>query len=66
MLAVATAVVMTSLLGFKPLLHGWINKLAQAEIYATLKLLLISVLILPVLLDRYFGPWSAFNPDHIW
>lgn len=66
MLAVATAVVMTSLLGFKPLLHGWINRLDQAEIYATLKLLLISVVILPVLPDRYYGPLDAFNPYHIW
>ncbi|MDD2739823.1 MAG: DUF4010 domain-containing protein, partial [Methylomonas lenta] len=66
MLAVATAVVMSSLLGFKPLLHGWINKLDQAEIYATLKLLLISVVILPVLPDHYFGPWNAVNPYHVW
>jgi uncharacterized membrane protein (DUF4010 family) len=65
-LAAATAVVMTSLLGYKPLLHGWINRLEQAEIYATLKLLLISVVILPVLPDREMGPWHALNPYHIW
>ena len=65
-LAAATAVVVTSLLGFKPLLHAWLNKLDQAEIYATLKLLLISVVILPVLPDDYYGPWQAFNPYHVW
>lgn len=65
-LAAATAVVMTSLLGYKPLLHDWINKLDQAEIYATLKLLLISVVILPVLPDRGIGPWQAINPYHVW
>jgi uncharacterized membrane protein (DUF4010 family) len=65
-LASATAVVMTSLLGFKPLLHGWINRIEQQELYATLKLLLISVVILPVLPDQGFGPWAAFNPYYIW
>ena len=37
MLASASAVIITSLLGFKPLLHGWLKKLEQQELYATLK-----------------------------
>ncbi|MGZ8157587.1 MAG: MgtC/SapB family protein [Methylobacter sp.] len=66
MLAAASAVVITSLLGFKPLLHGWMKKLEQQELHATLKLLLISVVILPILPDQNYGPWAAFNPYHIW
>jgi uncharacterized membrane protein (DUF4010 family) len=65
-LAAATAVIMTSLLGFKPILHRWVSHLDQEEIYATLKLLLISVVVLPVLPDQNYGPWDAFNPYHIW
>ncbi len=65
-LASACAVVLTSLLGFKPLLHGWIKKLEREELNATLKLLLISVVILPILPNRSFGPWDIFNPYHIW
>ena len=65
-LASASAVVMTSLLGFKPLLHGWLKKLEQQELYATLKLLLISVVMLPILPDQGYGPWATFNPYHIW
>jgi uncharacterized membrane protein (DUF4010 family) len=65
-LASASAVVMTSLLGFKPLLHGWLKKLEQEELDATLKLLLISVVMLPILPDQGYGPWAAFNPYHIW
>ena len=64
--ACSTAVVMTSLLGFKPLLHGWMNKLEQQELDATLQLLLISVVILPILPNQSYGPWAAFNPYHIW
>ena len=65
-LASASAVVITALLGFKPLLHGWLKKLEQEELNATLKLLLISVVILPILPDQGYGPWAAFNPYHIW
>jgi uncharacterized membrane protein (DUF4010 family) len=66
MLASASAVVITSLLGFKPLLHGWMKKLEQQELYATLKLLLISVVMLPILPNIGYGPWAVFNPYHIW
>ncbi len=65
-LASASAVVITSLLGFKPLLHGWVKKLEQHELNATLELLLISVVMLPILPDQDYGPWAAFNPYHIW
>jgi len=65
-LASASAVVITSLLGFKPVLHGWLKKLEQHELHATLKLLLISVVMLPILPDQGYGPWAAFNPYHVW
>lgn len=65
-LASATAVVITLLLGFKPMLHSWIDKLEAKELDATLKLLLISVVMLPVLPDQGYGPWQFFNPYHIW
>ena len=65
-LASASAVIITSLLGFKPLLHGWLKKLKQQELNATLKLLLISVVMLPILPDQGYGPWTALNPYHIW
>ena len=65
-LAAASAVVITSLLGFKPLLHSWMKKLEQEELNATLKLLLISVVILPILPDRNYGPLAAVNPYQIW
>jgi len=65
-LASASAVVITSLLSFKPLLHGWVKKLEQHELNATLELLLISVVLLPILPNQGYGPWEVFNPYHIW
>jgi uncharacterized membrane protein (DUF4010 family) len=64
--AVSAAVVATLLLGLKPQLHGWIDKLDEAELRATLQLLLISVVLLPILPDEGFGPANALNPYELW
>lgn len=64
--ASSTAVVVTLLLGFKPELHGVIRRIERLELLATLRLLLISVVLLPVLPDANFGPWQAFNPYRTW
>lgn len=64
--AAAVAVVVTILLGLKPVLHGWVARLRQEELYAVYKLLLISVVLLPVLPNQGFGPWQTLNPYEIW
>ena len=43
------------LLGFKPVLHRWVSALEGKELRAALKLLLISVVLLPILPDRGYG-----------
>jgi uncharacterized membrane protein (DUF4010 family) len=65
-LAAASAVVTTLLLGLKPVLHRWVSALEGKELRAGLKLLLISVVLLPILPDRGYGPWQALNPYEIW
>ncbi len=62
----AAAVVMTTLLGLKPMLHHGLARLEQRELYDSLKLLLISVVLLPILPDRGYGPWQLLNPYVIW
>lgn len=64
--AAASAVVTTLILGYKPVLHRWVGALKGMELRAILKLLLISVVLLPVLPNRGFGPWQALNPYEIW
>ncbi|NTV45840.1 MAG: MgtC/SapB family protein [Chlorobiales bacterium] len=64
--AAAVAVVTATLLGLKPILHSWVERLERKELYAIFKLLLISVVVLPALPDRGFGPWQALNPYEIW
>jgi len=65
-LAASAAVVTAIILRFKDALHGWLKKLEQRELHAALQLLLISVVLLPVLPDRGYGPWQALNPYEIW
>jgi uncharacterized membrane protein (DUF4010 family) len=64
--AAAFAVLTTLLLGLKPVLHAWVRRLEERELRAGLKLLLISVVLLPVLPDQGYGPWQALNPYRIW
>ena len=66
LVAAAGAVVVAALLNLKPVLHRYLERIEEAEIHAALKLLLISVVILPVLPNRGFGPWNALNPYEIW
>lgn len=65
-IAVAIAVAMTLLLALKQTLHGWLRRLTWPEIRATLTLLAMTFLLLPVLPDRTVDPWGAINPAEIW
>lgn len=64
--AAASAVITVLLLGLKPVLHGWLSALQSDELRAGMKLLLISVVLLPVLPDQGYGPWQVLNPYVIW
>jgi uncharacterized membrane protein (DUF4010 family) len=64
--AVTSAVVVTILLGFKPELHRFLQRIEREELEATLRLLLISVVVLPILPNRGVGPWQAINLYRIW
>lgn len=65
-LASATAVITVILLGMKPVLHGWLRRIEPDELHATFKLLLISVVLLPILPNRAFDPWEVLNPYEMW
>jgi len=65
-LAASAAVVVALLLRFKNVLHGWLRSLERKELHAALRLLLISVVLLPVLPNQGYGPWQVLNPYEIW
>src|SRR5208337_890537 len=60
------AVAATLLLSVKAPLHRLAESIQEDEIYAILKFGVVSVIILPLLPNRAFGPLNALNPRLIW
>ncbi len=59
---VATAII----LSIKESVQRWASALSEDELYAALRFLAISVIILPVLPNEAFGPYDALNLRDIW
>jgi len=65
-LAAIIAVVVTLFLTLKFQLHRFVGKVSEEDLYATLKLAIITVIILPLLPDKTYGPFDVLNPRLIW
>lgn len=64
--AAVIGVIAVALLDQKDLLHGFVQRLQKLELTAVVKLLLISVVLLPVLPDEGYGPGGVLNPYELW
>lgn len=64
--AASAGVIVALLLGIKPQLHGLLRHVSQEEVLAVLKLLVMSLVLLPLLPDQGYGPWQALNPYRLW
>ncbi|MDO6440953.1 MULTISPECIES: MgtC/SapB family protein [unclassified Marinobacter] len=65
-IATTAAVITAIILDNKEQIHGWVNKLKAHELDAGLKLLVISVVMLPLLPNEPMGPSGVLNPREIW
>ncbi|WP_434528132.1 MgtC/SapB family protein [Vibrio sp. K4] len=65
-LAAAAAVITAVVLDNKKELHRALQRLQEYELDAALRLLLISIVLLPLLPNQAYGPWKALNPYEIW
>src|SRR5512143_607633 len=63
--ATAAGIVMTLLLGFKAEFHAAIERLERRELLATLQLIAMAAVLVPLLPNRPMGPWQAVNPHVI-
>lgn len=54
------------LLQFKGQLHGIVRQLSEQDVKAIMQFALLSMVILPVLPNKTFGPYSVLNPRQIW
>ena len=65
-LAVCLGIVVAALLAYKQPLHGLIDRIGWDDIFAGLRLLIASFIVLPLLPDRTVDPWQALNPRELW
>lgn len=66
LLSGAVTIVIVAFLTFKPYLHKFTDVIDQEDIYATIKLAIITVIILPLLPEKGYGPYEIFQPQKIW
>jgi uncharacterized membrane protein (DUF4010 family) len=64
--AATFAVIITLLLSIKAPLHRFAEQIREDEMYAILKFGIVSVIVLPLLPSRAFGPFQVLNPRLIW
>lgn len=65
-LAGGATVVTVALLRLKPELHRLVGTIERFELNGAIRLLVISVVILPILPNRGFGPGEVINPYALW
>jgi len=64
--AAVAGVVLVLLLDLKAELHAFLRRVQELELTAGIKLLVVSVVLLPVLPNRGFGPGGVLNPYELW
>ncbi|MBK3332608.1 MgtC/SapB family protein [Persephonella atlantica] len=65
-IAAFLSVVTTGLLALKRTLEMFAKNISEEDLFAILKFALVTIVIYPLLPDRSFGPFDAFNPKSIW
>jgi uncharacterized membrane protein (DUF4010 family) len=61
----SVSVVATLLLSIKPRIHALVAKASKEDVFATLKFLLVALVVLPQLPNRTMGPLDVLNPFKI-
>lgn len=65
LLVLGVAATTMALLALKRPLHGFIAKVSNDDVYATVKFVLLSLVVIPLLPDRAYGPLDVLNPRKI-
>lgn len=66
LLAVALAIVNSAVMAYRTPLHEMVGRLDRSDIYAGLKLLIATFVVLPLLPNRMVDPWQILNPYRAW
>ena len=65
-LAVGLGVTVAAVLAYKQPLHGLVQRLDREDVYAGLRLLIATFIVLPLLTDEPIDPWGALRPRSLW
>jgi uncharacterized membrane protein (DUF4010 family) len=66
LLASGIAVAMTVVLSARAPIHDAVLRIEAEDLFAALTLAVVTVIVLPMLPDRGFGPYGVWNPFRIW
>ncbi len=64
-LVAGLGVALTFLLSSKPWFHRFAARVSREDFFATVKFLIVAVIVLPLLPDRAMGPFGGINPRHL-
>ena len=64
--AIAGATIVTLLLALKAELHGFVDRLDEADVKALARYAVIAGAVLPFLPNGHYGPLGAWNPQKLW
>jgi uncharacterized membrane protein (DUF4010 family) len=65
-LAVGLGVAVAAVLAYKQPLHGLVHRLDREDVYAGLRLLIATFIVLPLLPGEAIDPWDALRPRSLW
>lgn len=66
LLAAGLGVALASVLAYKEPLHSLVVRLGWDDVFAGLRLMVATFIVLPLLPDRAIDPWQAINPYRLW
>ena len=64
--AIVLGATIAILLHLREELHGWVARLSDRDVRAVMQFVAISLIVLPVLPARTYGPYDVLNPRQIW
>jgi uncharacterized membrane protein (DUF4010 family) len=65
-IAVALAIVTSAVLAYKQPLHALVERIGSDDLFAAVKLLIATFVVLPLLPNRPVDPLGALNPYELW
>jgi uncharacterized membrane protein (DUF4010 family) len=65
-LAIFITLITFLIIHFEDILHKFAKTIKEEELYSTIKFIIITLLILPILPNQEFGPFQVLNPYVIW